>query len=77
VANGALLEARVGGQPVDRSRSYRLAINNFTAMGGDGYPKMGNHPGYVNTGLHDAEVLRAYIAARSPLKVAEFASDNR
>ncbi|MBP7666350.1 MAG: 5'-nucleotidase C-terminal domain-containing protein [Burkholderiaceae bacterium] len=77
VANGALLEARVGGQPIDRSRSYKLAINNFTAIGGDGYPKMGNHPGYVNTGLNDAEVLRAYIAARSPLKLAEYAPDNR
>ena len=77
VANGQLLEARVGGQPIDRSRTYTLAINNFTAIGGDGYPKMGNHPGYVNTGLNDAEVLRAYIAARSPLKLAEFAPDNR
>ncbi len=77
VANGALLEARVGGQPIDRGRSYRLAINNFTAIGGDGYPKMAGHPGYVNTGLHDAEVLRAYIAARSPLKLADYAPDNR
>jgi 5'-nucleotidase/UDP-sugar diphosphatase len=77
VVNGALLEARVDGQPIDRSRTSTLAISNFTAIGGDGYPKMGNHPGYVNTGLNDAEVLRAYIAARSPLKLAEYAPDNR
>ena len=77
VADGWVLEARVGGQPIDRSRPYTLATNNFTAIGGDGYPKMDSHPGYVNTGLNDAEVLRAYIAARSPLKLAEFAPDNR
>ena len=77
VTDGRLLEARVGGQPIDRSRSYTLAINNFTAIGGDGYPRMSTHPSYVNTGLNDAEVLRAYIAARSPLKLADFAPDNR
>ena len=30
-------------------------------------------PGYVNTGFVDADVLREYIAARSPLKAADFA----
>lgn len=34
-----------------------LAINNLTAIGGDGNPKMRTHPGYVDTGLNDAEVL--------------------
>ena len=77
VANGQVLEARVGGQPIDRNRTYTLAINNFTAIGGDGYPKMSTHPGYVNTGLNDAEVLRAYIAAHSPLKLADHAPDLR
>jgi 5'-nucleotidase / UDP-sugar diphosphatase len=77
VANGQVLEARLGGQPIDRSRSYTLAINNFTAIGGDGYPNMSTHPGYVNTGLNDAEVLRGYIAARSPLKLADYAPDAR
>jgi len=77
VVDGQLLEARVGGQPIDRSRTYRLAINNFTAIGGDGYPKMSSHPGYVNSGLNDAEVLRAYIAAHSPLKLADYTPDPR
>lgn len=77
VANGQVLEARVGGQPIDRHRAYTLAINNFTAVGGDGYPAMSSHPGYVNTGLNDAEVLRAYIAAHSPLKLADHLPDPR
>ena len=40
--------------------------------GGDGYPKIDDHPGYVNTGFVDADVLRAFIARNSPLKPADF-----
>ncbi|WP_284618314.1 bifunctional UDP-sugar hydrolase/5'-nucleotidase UshA [Aquabacterium humicola] len=67
-----LKDVRIGGQPVDPQRSYRLAVTNFTASGGDGYPKLNNHPGYVDSGFNDADVLKAYIAARSPLKVADY-----
>ncbi len=70
---GVLKEARIAGQPVDPRREYRLALTNFTASGGDGYPKMDTHPGYTNTGFADADVLRAYIAKLSPLKVADYA----
>ena len=70
---GRLLEARVAGQPIDAQRRYRLSINNFTAIGGDGYPKLNTHPNYVDSGFNDAEVLRGYIARHSPLKVADYA----
>jgi len=72
IAGNALQEARVNGQPIDPQRRYRMALTNFTASGGDGYPPMNKHPGYVDTGFADAEVLRGYIAARSPLKVADY-----
>ena len=65
--------SKVLGQPIDARREYRLAINNFTAGGGDGYPKLSDHPGHVNTGFTDADVMRAFIAARSPIKAADFA----
>ena len=70
---GVLVEARVQGRPIEPGREYRLAINNFTASGGDGYPRLVDHPGYVNTGFVDAEVLREYIAARSPIKAVDYA----
>ncbi len=73
IEGGVLKEARVQGVLVDPLREYRLAINHFTATGGDGYPRMDTHPGYINTGFVDAEVMREYIAARSPLKAADFA----
>ena len=62
-----------GAAAIDAQREYRLAINNFTAGGGDGYPKLSDHPGHLNTGFTDADVMRAFIAARSPIKAADFA----
>ncbi len=68
-----LVEARIGGQPIDAARRYRLAITNFTATGGDGYPRLNSHPGYLDSGFNDADVLRSFIAGRSPLKAADYA----
>ena len=68
----ALVEARIAGQPIEAARRYRLAITNFTATGGDGYPKLNGHPGYIDSGFNDADVLRAFIASRSPLKTADY-----
>lgn len=72
IQGGAVVDARVGGQPIDPARRYKLALNNFVAVGGDGYPRLAGHPGFVDTGLNDAEVLRDYIARQSPLQQADF-----
>ena len=69
---GELKDARIGNQPIDPQRDYRLAITNFTATGGDGYPRLNGHPGYIDSGFVDADVLRAYIAGHSPLKTASY-----
>jgi 5'-nucleotidase/UDP-sugar diphosphatase len=50
-----------------------MAINNFVAAGGDGYPKVTGHPSYFDTGFVDADVLRAFVASKSPLKAADYA----
>ncbi len=72
IVGGELQEARIAGQAIDAQRDYRLALTNFTATGGDGYPRINTHPGYIDSGFVDADVLRAYIARRSPLKVADY-----
>ena len=72
MAGGLVSQVRIKGQPLDAAKSYLLAINNFQAAGGDGYPRLTEHPSFVNTGYVDADVLRAYIAAHSPLKAADF-----
>ena len=58
------------------ARPTAWCINNFIAAGGDGYPKLTAHPSYVDTGYVDADVLRAYITAHSPLKAADFDPGN-
>ena len=73
IAGNVLQTAQVAGREIEPARRYRLAITNFTATGGDGYPVLKAHPGYVDSGFVDADVLRSYIAAHSPLKAADFA----
>jgi len=73
VSKGVVSAAKIKGMAIDRTKTYRMAVNNFVAAGGDGYPKLTNHPSYVDSGFVDADVLRAFIAARSPLKASDFA----
>ena len=76
IEGGKLQSAKVAGQEIDPAKTYRMTINNFVAAGGDGYPVLSTHPGYVDTGFVDADVLRAYIAANSPLKSQAYAPGN-
>ncbi|MBL8335105.1 MAG: bifunctional UDP-sugar hydrolase/5'-nucleotidase [Rubrivivax sp.] len=72
IEGGQLKSARIGGRPIEPQREYRLALNHFTASGGDGYPPLDKHPGYVNTGFVDAEVTRSFIGRNSPLKADDY-----
>ncbi len=76
IVGGALKSARIGGKPLDLAATYRMAINNFVAAGGDGYPILTNHPGYVNAGFVDAEVLRTYLTTHNPLAASAFEPGN-
>lgn len=70
--DGSISQVKIEGKPLEADKTYRMATLNFNAIGGDGYPKIDSHPGYVNTGFVDAEVLKGYIEAHSPLKVADY-----
>lgn len=72
ISKGVVTEATIQGAPIDAAKTYRMAINNFVAAGGDGYPKLTGHPSYVDTGFVDADVMREFIAARSPIKASAF-----
>ncbi|CAI8766479.1 bifunctional UDP-sugar hydrolase/5'-nucleotidase UshA [Kosakonia quasisacchari] len=67
--DGKLDALKIKGEPVDPAKSYRLATLSFNATGGDGYPRLDDKAGYVNTGFIDAEVLKEYIQKNSPLDV--------
>nr|MBA2815317.1 Trifunctional nucleotide phosphoesterase protein YfkNprecursor [Candidatus Pantoea persica] len=66
-------DVRINGQPLQAKKNYRLVTNSFNAAGGDGYPRLDTHAGYQNSGAIDAEVLRDYVKAHSPLNAADYA----
>ncbi|EQC01074.1 bifunctional UDP-sugar hydrolase/5'-nucleotidase UshA [Photorhabdus temperata] len=73
VADGKRVkEVKIGGKPLEPNKIYRIAMLDFNAIGGDGYPRIDNYPTYVNTGFVDAEVLKGYIEKHSPLKAADY-----
>ncbi len=72
-SDGAVHDLKVNGAPVADDGQYSVAINSYIAAGGDGYPKMTNHPNFVNTGYVDADALKDYIETHTPLAVADYA----
>jgi 5'-nucleotidase / UDP-sugar diphosphatase len=72
IEGGAVKSASIKGASIDPAKSYRMAINSFQAGGGDGYPKMSDHPGFVNTGFVDADVMREYLS-KNNIRSANFA----
>ncbi|MGF1687148.1 bifunctional UDP-sugar hydrolase/5'-nucleotidase UshA [Photobacterium japonica] len=73
VNDGKVSEVTMGDEALNPAETYRLTVPSFNAAGGDGYPKLSDHPGYVNTGFVDAEVLKEYLEANSPIDVNAFA----
>lgn len=73
VADGKVSNVFIGGKQLRLDETYRFTVPSYNAAGGDGYPKLSDHPGYVNTGFVDAEVLKEYLEANSPVDVNKFA----
>jgi 5'-nucleotidase/UDP-sugar diphosphatase len=65
-------EIFIQNKPVVPTKTYRIVLNSFIAMGGDGYPTVNHHPKFVNTGFVDAMLLRDAIYAQSPIKTHYF-----
>ena len=73
VENGKVSNVFIGGKQLRLDNTYRFTIPSYNAAGGDGYPKISDHPGYVNTGFVDAEVLKEFLETNSPIDVNKFA----
>jgi len=54
--------------PIVDTKIYKLALNDFLASGGDGYPKLDDKDGFVNSGYPDYDVISDYIKANSSIK---------
>jgi 5'-nucleotidase/UDP-sugar diphosphatase len=73
VENGKVSNVFIGEKQLRLDSEYRFTVPSYNASGGDGYPKVNTHPGYVNTGFTDAEVLKDYLESHSPIDVNEYA----
>ncbi len=56
----------LNGQTIDPAASYRVTVNNFLSVGGDGFTvfTQGTAP---QTGIYDIDALNAYFRANSPV----------
>ena len=59
----------LNGQQIDPATSYRVTVNNYLALGGDGFAvlKQGTAPRF---GIYDIDALYAYFQANSPVTPA-------
>ncbi len=73
VENGKVSNVFIGEKQLRLDGQYRFTVLSYNASGGDGYPKVNTHPGYVNTGFTDAEVLKEFLESHSPIDVNEYA----
>lgn len=65
-------DVHIDGKALDPNARYILAINKFSAAGGDGYPLLTQHPSFVDTGFVDADVLKWYFEQHSPIQADTF-----
>jgi len=65
-------DVKIGGEPLDLEKTYRISMPSFSAAGGDGYPKVSDLPSYVDTGFVDADVLKEYLEQHNPLDADAF-----
>lgn len=56
----------LNGQPIDPATLYRVTVNNFLSVGGDGFTVLtqGTAP---QIGVYDVDALHAYFGANSPV----------
>ncbi|EMI4316035.1 bifunctional UDP-sugar hydrolase/5'-nucleotidase [Vibrio parahaemolyticus] len=72
IENDKVTNVFIGNKQLRLDGRYRFTVPSYNASGGDGYPKIDTHPGYVNTGFTDAEVLKDYLESHSPIDVNEY-----
>ncbi|GAB6145028.1 5'-nucleotidase C-terminal domain-containing protein [Desulfocicer niacini] len=73
---GKLVDLAVKGKPVVDTDFYKLALNNFIATGGDGYPDLSGHISYVDTGFTMDQAIINLFEQRKLVTTQEFQTQN-
>ena len=56
----------LNGQPIEPAASYRVTVNNYLAVGGDGFTVLQGGT-MLQTGSYDSEALLVYFTVNSPI----------
>jgi len=56
----------LNGEPIDPAKIYRVTVNNYLAIGGDGFTVLTESTAH-QIGVYDADALYAYFQANSPI----------
>ena len=56
----------LNGAPIDPAARYRVTVNNYLAVGGDGFVALTQGTAPL-TGIYDVDALYAYFQANSPI----------
>jgi len=71
IVDGKATEVVVGGEALDLSKTYRIALASFTANGGDAHLILKAAKGKrMDTGILDIDCLIAYIKTKTPVTPA-------
>ncbi len=68
-AGSRIIEAKVGGQPIDKAKRYTVATNDYIAGGGDGYAVLKGGKAIIDAsgGTLMASMVMDYIAAKGTI----------
>ena len=68
VEDSSAVDIRISGAPLDESRTYKIATNNFLAAGGDGYAILKQGQDIYDTGTGVNSLLVSYIERVGTIK---------
>ncbi|HEY0628400.1 MAG TPA: 5'-nucleotidase, partial [Sphingomicrobium sp.] len=65
-AGQRIVAMTLNGEPIDTAKTYRVAVNNFLASGGDNFTLLANTSRAVDAGL-DLDATEAWLATNPPV----------
>ena len=74
-ASKTIANVKIKGKPLDPNQTYRFVLPDYIAAGGDGYPVLKNHTGFMKTGFVDADTTKAYFSKHSPVNPADYSPE--
>jgi 5'-nucleotidase len=60
---------KLNGEPIEAAKIYRVTVNNYLALGGDGFTALKDGTS-AQFGIYDVDALFAYFGANSPIAPA-------